>query len=371
MEWKIVIKKNIKQILSSLGKFINIPTTMTESQARTVLNAHSRKPIGSCYTDNILDISFDLHIIIPSYNSSSYIEQCLDSVLKQRCKYKVHITVINDGSTDNTKQIVENIIENYNNNNGLFDIELINQENLGHSGARNSALHIIRGKYVMFLDSDDVLPPNILDKMLDAAFSQKADILQGSWVEFSENCDNNENIIVWKKQDENSDRISGYPWGKLYKYSVLEHFQFPEGYWYEDTPISFILAALPYKVVGIDEIVYKYRINPNGITATSRMNSKSVDTYWITELCLEQFSIYGLNYDQRAYEYLLRQCMMNSGRISFQNRRVRKAVFVLTSCLISKYFNDFCGKNVNCMWIEDSLRKKQFIKFELQKMSKH
>lgn len=67
--------------------------------------------------------------------------------------------------------------------------------------------------------------------------------------------------------------------GKLYKYSVLKHFQFPEEYWFADTPISFIIAVMPLKIVTISDIIYGYRLNPEGITAIASPNKKSIDSY--------------------------------------------------------------------------------------------
>ena len=59
-------------------------------------------------------------------------------------------------------------------------VKLINQENMGYSGARNAALQNIEGKYVMFVDSDDILPENTITKMLDAVQNNDVDILQGN-----------------------------------------------------------------------------------------------------------------------------------------------------------------------------------------------
>lgn len=81
-----------------------------------------------------------------------------------------------------------------------------------------------------------------------------------------------ENHIIPKEGvlNDNQGVFSGYPWGKLYKYNVMEHFQFPEGFWFEDTPLSFMIAAMPYRCAAIKDIVYGYRFNPQGITATAR-----------------------------------------------------------------------------------------------------
>lgn len=278
-----MIKKTIKYFMTRLGYLIPLKSKMSTKEARKILQEYSQKPNGVCYTSNKVDIKYDLQIIVPAFNAEKYIRQCLESVLFQKTKYQTLVTVVNDGSFDSTGCILENIISEISGKTSIH-IEIINQANKGFSGARNMGLKNIRGKYIMFLDSDDLLPDNTINKMMDCAVDTKADIIQGSWYNFTINL-KEEHII-----DSDSGNISGYPWGKLYKYSVLKHFQFPEGYWFEDTPISYILAEIPnLNICFIKDIVYGYRLNPKGITVKSVHEKKSVDSYWITEQCLEEF----------------------------------------------------------------------------------
>ncbi len=123
-----------------------------------------------------------------------------------------------------------------------------------------------------------------------------------------------------------SNQLSGVPWGKIYKAEVLQNFQFPEGYWFEDIPITFILTALSYRHKTITDVIYGYRLNPNGITAREGYYKKSVDTYWVTEKCLEEFPLFDLPYDQRAYEFLLQQSIMNARRTFKQPRMIQEDV---------------------------------------------
>lgn len=356
-----MIKKILKMIVSKI--YCPIRSRMTIEEARTILNNQSPKPNGTCYTVNEINIKYDLQVIIPVYNSEKYIKACLTSVL-QNSKYKVLVTIINDGSTDSTGKILEDMISKIEKEETC--VRLINQDNKGYSGARNTALQNIEGRYVMFVDSDDVLPENAIDKMLDVALENEADILQGNWYTFK-----SERKVVVNTLMSTQEYMSGYPWGKLYKYSVLEHFQFPEGYWFEDTPISFILAAMPLKIVTISDIVYGYRINPQGITATASSSKKSIDSYWVTELCLEEFSKFQLIYDQRAYEYLLKQTLMNAGRVNKQHFKICEAEFVLTSQLILEYFGDkYYTKNKKMRDVEKALKNKRFVQFELLRLNK-
>lgn len=101
---------------------------------------------------------------------------------------------------------------------------------------------------------------------------------------------------------------------------------------------------MPIKVVTIKDIVYGYRLNPNGITAKSIFHKKSVDTFWVTELCLNELPRFKVSYDQQSYEYLLRQSLMNEARIKNQGKKIREAVFVLTSELMKIYLVVFLQK---------------------------
>lgn len=160
-----------------------------------------------------------------------------------------------------------------------------------------------------------------------------------------------------------ADQPSGFPWGKIYKAEILEHFQFPEGYWFEDTPISFILYGKKYNFSVIPNVVYGYRLNPEGISAKSISSKRSVESYYITALCLREFPDFNVAYDQRAYEYFLNQCAMNWSRTAKQPKNVREAIFVLENELRKKYFKNMHSEHYK--EIENCLENIQFDKFEI------
>lgn len=93
----------------------------------------------------------DLSIIIPSYNCGHCINACLDSVLLQQNANQYDIIVVNDGSTDNTSNIVTQYQAKHPN------ITLINQANSGVSAARNVGINIATGEYITFIDADDIV----------------------------------------------------------------------------------------------------------------------------------------------------------------------------------------------------------------------
>ena len=113
---------------------------------------------------------FAISVIIPAYNSEKTIVKALDSVRKQTSsQYIKEVLVINDGSTDNTKKIVENYKEEYD----TFPIQLINKDNGGVSTARNRGLSLAQGNWIALLDSDDEWVLNKIELQVTIIMSQK------------------------------------------------------------------------------------------------------------------------------------------------------------------------------------------------------
>lgn len=100
-----------------------------------------------------------LSIIIPVYNVESYLKECLDSIVYYE-RDDIEIIAVNDGSTDNSLSI----LKEYSVKHPI--IRIVNQENQGLSAARNSGIQVSKGKYLLFLDSDDFLFPGVLDLVI-------------------------------------------------------------------------------------------------------------------------------------------------------------------------------------------------------------
>lgn len=98
-------------------------------------------------------------VIIPTYNCARYITEAIESVLNQTCK-DFEIIIIDDGSTDNTGNIINDYIEKN------YTIKYFYQKNKGPAAARNNGLSKARGEYIAFLDSDDIWLPEFLHKLV-------------------------------------------------------------------------------------------------------------------------------------------------------------------------------------------------------------
>ena len=102
----------------------------------------------------------ELSIIIPCYNVEKFVQKCANSILVQK-GFDYELIFVNDGSKDNTLHVLENLVVKDNR------IKVINQENQGLSGARNTGIEKATGEYVMFVDADDWLEPNAFELILD------------------------------------------------------------------------------------------------------------------------------------------------------------------------------------------------------------
>lgn len=292
--------------------------------ARAFLNSVSEKPESSSIANNrIADKEYDVTIIIPCYNEEKYIGQCLDSVLNQKTDYKIKTIIINDGSTDGTAEILKNYAD-------APGFQIINQDNRGFSGARNTGLELINSRYIMFLDSDDYLVDNSLDGMIKAADEYKADIVEAQMLNLVDGeLLRGENAFEYTGEV-NPGELSGYVWGKVIVSELFENLKFPENYWYEDTIMTFLVYTRCKKAIKYNQDLYVYRRNPDGITAMSRGKDKAVDTYWITELMIFEMEKLGIRFNQEIYEKLLHQIALNYVRTNELPENVNLAIFMLT-----------------------------------------
>ncbi len=115
-------------------------------------------------------------IIIPTYNRANFIIETLTSVKAQTYR-SIEIILVDDGSTDNTKQVVEKWQKENDEGKNLV-LRYFYQENAGVSAARNKGIEEIRGEYVQFLDSDDRLYPERLQRLAETFEKEKCDFIQ-------------------------------------------------------------------------------------------------------------------------------------------------------------------------------------------------
>lgn len=335
--------------------FLKENLNITREEAFEKVNKVSKKPIKKySYNKRIIDENIDLSIIVPAYNSSYYIKECISSVLMQKTSYNYELIVVNDGSKDDTLEKINLFKENKH-------LKIITQENKGFSGARNRGIDESLGKYIMFLDSDDLLCENSIEKLIKTAKEKKADIVQGSYYTFNKNGNKfYTNITPTEKNKEIS--VPGFPWGKVYKAKLFEKVRFPLDFWYEDTIVNYLLARLSNKYVAISDYVYGYRINEKGITFTSKKSKKVLDTYWIIEEIIDLSKDIGLKIDDSIYDMTIFQLSnLLYRRIHFLDEETIKNTFILACYLIQDMgIKDSKNKSIIFRDIEKAFKEKNY-----------
>ena len=139
--------------------------------------------------NNIPRIKFS--IIVPIYNVEKYLPQCLDSILSQSLK-DFEVICVDDGSTDNSLLILQSFAEKD------FRVNIISQRNQGVGIARNNALKEVKGKYLLFVDPDDLIDTNALELLWNKLEATEASVLQFDYAIFKDGSLKQKNIYSYK-----------------------------------------------------------------------------------------------------------------------------------------------------------------------------
>lgn len=303
------------------------------AEARALLESVSPKPQVECPVQSsgrYSDIA--ISVIVPVYNVELFVERCLDSLKAQAEEISTEIIVVDDGSTDESGRIVDDYRSDHR-------FRIIHQCNQGLSGARNTGLELARGQYICFVDSDDYVEPTFLQAMYIAAEKGNAEIVEVGYYKLFE--DGSKKQMLYPAtvlHDKRTDAIFQYPgffWGKLFRRELFEHIRLPEGYWYEDTIVHFLLFRMCKTFVYLPQPLYAYRVNEKGITKSSVGNPKAIDSYWILEYCLDMSNQLQLERDDVFYDQLLYHCgFILWSRVRTLSKDVQMAAFALAAKLV-------------------------------------
>lgn len=235
-----------------------------------------------------------ISVILPVYNAQDYIDNAIRSVLNQTLD-DFELIVVNDGSTDNTLDIINEFNDSR--------IKLISQKNCGPGAARNRALEICEGEYVMFLDSDDWFCPDALKTAYEEARSNMTDITifqiikyyngeysQNSWFNLDNFPKEFENRIF--NPHECGDflfDISVSASQKIFKRQFLNEIdaRFPEGIYFEDMPFFFYTFLKAERVSIIKKHLYVRRKHSGSITES--VDGKFLDTVEAGQILMDIF----------------------------------------------------------------------------------
>ena len=226
-------------------------------------------------------MTIKLSIIVPTYNVAPYLRKCVDSLLAQDYA-DYEMILVDDGSTDGSSQICDQIVESQQSRVESGDrssaIKVIHQTNAGLSAARNSGLAIARGDYVCFVDSDDYWQPNVLGALMSQIERGNLDVLRFKYQYVREDgtAYNPYKINPYRDDDYSEMVTSGisflnermgtncYAVTFIVRRELLYDCRFTEGIYFEDTDWTPRMLVKAQRVASTDRVVYNYLLARQG-----------------------------------------------------------------------------------------------------------
>lgn len=214
-----------------------------------------------------------ISIIVPIYNVEKYIARCIDSILAQNYE-NLELILVNDGSTDGVETIINTYLEKYPN-----IIKYIKKENTGLSDTRNIGIQKSTGEYIMFVDSDDYLEPNLLTRLIPY-IHQNIELIKFKTQKVKENGEiiglmNGPVFDITTGEEAFSkmcfeDELMETAWLYLYKSKLLKenNFEFAKGLYHEDFGLIPLVILKAKTFVSTDLCGYNYVQSSNSITRT-------------------------------------------------------------------------------------------------------
>ena len=246
-------------------------------------------------------------VIVPVYNVEAYLEKCVQSILRQT-EQDFELLLVDDGSTDSSGQLCEGLAKKDSR------IRVIHQENQGLGGARNTGIREAKGDWLLLVDSDDWIEPQILEKALEAGLREEADMVVFPFRSVDEEGRElavfRENIPVGRAfaLKERKDILLTAPvaWNKLYRTAFFREtgLAYPSRVWYEDIRTTPKLMALARRMVFLDGIGYNY-LQRQGSIMNSGKVARNVEIIQAFDDILPWFREHGLFAEYRQeLEYL-------------------------------------------------------------------
>lgn len=299
----------------------------------------------------------DLSLIIPVYNAKNYVKRCLDSIMSQKTVYNFEVIIIDDGSTDGTDKILLNYA-NYPN------VKVYSQENQGISATRNKGVEYARGVYVGFIDNDDYIVDNYVEKLLTKAYECSADYVKCGYCKFDKNGILTEDIVKNKDVINPLLLYDGFIWGGIIRRTIFNNVSFPSGYWYEDIITKFIIMRIVTMFCYVDEPLYMYYVHPGNasITIWKSNNKKCIDQYFLVEFLCRYSKKLGLEENNDFKELLMHEL----GEMLWERTKgvpddVREAIFIKACALIDEYVtNMYNPQKLDDRLILDSFKNKNY-----------
>ena len=243
-----------------------------------------------------------ISVILPVFNTSKYLSECLESILNQSFT-DFEVICVDDGSDDNSLEI----LNDYRTKDSR--VKVFSQSNQGLSAARNTALKHINGDYVLFADSDDILCEGSFDKIYAGAVRDSLDLVIFKIINFDDKTRElstysyfelevlkklvGDNVFSYEDIKEKFFRIPVTAPGKLFKRSLIEDMEFKNGLIFEDNAFFCEVILKAQRAAVIDEYFYLRRIRSDSITESGFSKfSDIVEIFNIIEDIIKRYGRY-------------------------------------------------------------------------------
>ena len=294
-------------------------------------------------------------VIVPVYNAEKFIKDCLNSIFEQTLK-DIEVIVIDDGSTDDTSMILKKYLQNFTNK-----MKIITKENQGQGKARNIGIELAKGEFVTFVDADDKIESDMLQKMYQEAKKEEADVIICDYFEIMQE----KEIIKKSIPDKSGDRKRDYiisvagPCNKLIRTNLLRknNLRFLETGIYEDLAMIPIVGLYANKIIYLEEPLYKYYIRKGSTMRQNTFNSKLYSIYQVLETLKKSFESSGkLKEYEEELEFIYIQHLLYAANGRFlEYKEGKEQVGKISEIIKSQYPN----------WRRNKYYKKQRLLFKV------
>lgn len=213
-----------------------------------------------------------ISLLVAVYNTSQYVEQCLQSIAEQSFS-DIEVILVNDGSTDHCGELLEAFAKRDER------FRVIHQTNQGLGAVRNRGIEEAKGTYIAFIDSDDVLAPHYCKALYEKAEMTGADLVVSEyWIQFEQSRRTlPTNLLLHQSENKTSlieallhGNITGFSWNKLYRRAFIEEhcIRFPlrgELENIEDQYVTLRCFYLAHVIAFVHEPLYYYRVHLSSI----------------------------------------------------------------------------------------------------------
>lgn len=247
----------------------------------------------------------EISVIVPVYKAEDYLPGCIDSILSQTFS-DFEILLVDDGSPDNSGSICDAYAAKYD------CISVIHQENRGQAAARNHAMQYSKGQWLCFVDSDDLIHPQMLEMLYHAAISANAPISMCQMLEaeslpedFFRSQEESFEVLTMDEETllQLYDREAYPAWvacAKLIRRELAEAYPFREGRVFEDNEAVCHWVCEGKRLASMQHPLYFYRTN-QGSTTKSNFSMKKLDYLWALESIIRYYDSLGFDRMRRRF----------------------------------------------------------------------